>query len=120
MIRINLQHLLLLKNVHDARKFFVDKGINSTTAYRYVKMTNTRFTFKELEMLCLMFDCTPNDILEWIPNREHASQGYALEKLIRTQEEESLIHVIAKLPVEELMDVKRYILEKSKSSKEVK
>ena len=120
MIRINLQHVLWLKNVHDARKYFVSKGINSTTAYRYARMTNKRFTFKELETLCLMFDCTPNDVFEWVPKREHANQGYALEKLIRTQEEESLIHVIAKLPVEELMDVKRYILEKSKSSKEVR
>jgi DNA-binding Xre family transcriptional regulator len=119
MIRINLQHVLWLKNAPNARKYFVSKGINSTTAYRYARMTNRRFTFKELEVLCLIFDCTPNDIFEWIPEREHAGQGYALEKLIRTYEEESLMSAIANLPMEELVDVKRYILEKRKASKKI-
>ena len=81
MLRINLSRIFRALAVHRPMRFMVEKGYTYSTAQRLVTMNHTSFRLKDLEQLCLRMGCTPNDIMEWVPNQEQVDLDTPLQEL---------------------------------------
>ena len=81
MLRINLSRIFRAFAVHRPTRFLVEKGYTYSTAQRLVVMNHSRFRLEDLEQLCLRMGCTPNDILEWVPNQDQVSLDTPLQQL---------------------------------------
>lgn len=81
MLRINLSRIFRAFAVHRPTRFLVEKGYTYSTAQRLVVMNHSRFRLEDLELLCLRMGCTPNDLLEWVPNQDQVNLDTPLQQL---------------------------------------
>ncbi len=71
MLFLNLQRMAELKKIPNLQKFLLKNGFSPNVAHRINNRSYSHIKFENLEKLCLLFDCTPNDLFEWeIVNNE--------------------------------------------------
>ncbi len=76
MIRIKLRSLLDDKSVRDRRRITLNEvaketGISRTTINRIANVLGYNVTAEAINALCKYFDCTPCELLEYLPDEEH-------------------------------------------------
>ena len=82
MLRINLTRIFSALGVHHPTRFLKEKGYKPSTAQRLAAMNHSRFRLCDLEELCLKLSCTPNDVLEWVPDdQQHEHMDTPLQQL---------------------------------------
>jgi DNA-binding Xre family transcriptional regulator len=68
MLKYNLERLFRLRGISKPipylMKFGFTRAVSSGLVNNHLKAMPT----KHIEKLCLVFQCTPNDLLEWTPN----------------------------------------------------
>jgi len=68
MLSLNLQRLAMLHNIPNLQKHLTQNGFSPNIAHRIASNADSHIKFQYLEKLCLLFKCTPNDMLEWRPD----------------------------------------------------
>jgi DNA-binding Xre family transcriptional regulator len=96
MLRINLQRICKVRGVERPTLYLQSCGLTVTTATRAVKGEYENFSMETIERLCLIFHCTPNDLLEWTPpkssNIPETEPLYALRRLDKVSSVSQLIN----------------------------
>ncbi|MEI7812094.1 MAG: helix-turn-helix transcriptional regulator [Ignavibacteria bacterium] len=67
MLKLNLQKYFRLHGIQSPVYFLVSKGFNRCSAYNFVNGKVKNPGIKHIEKFCRIFDCTPNDLMEWSP-----------------------------------------------------
>ena len=111
MLRINLSRIFRAFAVHRPTRFLVEKGYTYSTAQRLVVMNHSRFRLEDLEQLCLRMGCTPNDILEWVPNQDQVSLDTPLQQL-RFKPEPYFDQLLNKLDYGDQLELQRLMEER--------
>ena len=109
MLVTNIDKLFKLRGITKPKKFLVENGFSNITAYN---ITNYRFSALKLdkvEKLCLALNCTPNDLLDFHPDKNVViPENHPLLKLC--PEKFFNISEIAKdIPIEKLSELKKTI-----------
>lgn len=68
MLSLNLQRMAILHNIPNIQKHLIQNGFSANIAHRIASNSDSHIKFQYLEKLCLIFKCTPNDLLEWRPD----------------------------------------------------
>ncbi|UAY52601.1 helix-turn-helix domain-containing protein [Ferruginibacter albus] len=89
MLYLNIQRVAALRNITNLRGYLIQNGFSSNIAHRIAHNADSNIKFHYLEKLCILFHCTPNDLLQWKPdasanileneplkNLDHPSLGY--------------------------------------------
>lgn len=100
MLYLNLKRVMRLRGIEKLNKFIIDLGFAPATARKLLSNQVWRLDLDHLERFCLALNCTPNDLLQWIPpeNRSDAD-AQALMKLKR-EEKEDLSKLLVSLPMD--------------------
>lgn len=70
----------------------------------------------ELEKLCILLRCTPNDFCEWIPDKDvQLDSEHPLQKLKRTEKVIDITKMLNSIPLEYLEDIESVIADKVKT-----
>ncbi|RYZ54198.1 MAG: XRE family transcriptional regulator [Sphingobacteriales bacterium] len=102
MLLFDLSFILAERGINNPVSYLQQAGFPPHTAARLVEDSRYRVTFDQLEKLCLMLHCTPNELLKWdAPRHSQVPQSHPLQKLCRPQEK-SLAARLLKLPVDKL------------------
>jgi len=68
---------------------------------------------REVERLCELFRCTPNDLLEWEPSPEQAAiADHPLKPLERAKKVEGLSQLLNAIPLDKLEEIESLIKER--------
>jgi DNA-binding Xre family transcriptional regulator len=108
MLKINVKKHCMLRNATDTNDFLRKHGF---THWRINKLNSDKMksiTFAELEKLCTVFRCTPNDLFEWLPEKAEAN-GHPLTPLLP---EKPNILPIENLSYAQLKDIAKIVNEK--------
>ncbi len=74
MLFLNLQRIAEIKKIPNLQKFLIKNGFSPNVAHRISNRSDSNIKFAYLEKVCLLFNCTPNDLFEWEPiNNEHTN-----------------------------------------------
>jgi DNA-binding Xre family transcriptional regulator len=96
MLQINLQRVCKSRDIEKPSLYLQSHGISLTTATRALKGEYENFSMNTIERFCLIFHCTPNDLLEWTPpasaNIPETEPIYALRRLNRVASVSQLIN----------------------------
>jgi DNA-binding Xre family transcriptional regulator len=115
MLVLNLQRLFKKRGIKRKYSFLKRKGFTHSTASDLSNNTTKLINLKHLELLCRVFLCLPNDLMEWIPDTDADKQSkLPLKKLIRVVPKEDVNELIQALTEEELEKL-REELEKRKN-----
>lgn len=68
---MNLGRLFRLRGIGKPMQFLMQKGLTYNRAYRLTHGTFTRYDNKIIEQICYALNCTPNDLFEFEPDKEH-------------------------------------------------
>ena len=63
-----------------------------------------------IERLCILLNCTPNDILEWIPDEGVSyKENLALAGLKKEKKEFTLLNKLKDLPLDKIIEIEKMI-----------
>ena len=89
----------------------MEKGYTYSTAQRLTVMNHSRVRLEDLELLCLRMGCTPNDILEWVPNHDQVGLDTPLQQL-RLKSEPYFDQLLSQLDYSDQQEVQRLMEER--------
>lgn len=70
MLKLNLQKVFMVRNITKPSTFLGKMGINHYSARNYTNGSQRIVGLDLIEKICIELHCTPNDLLEWIPEKE--------------------------------------------------
>jgi DNA-binding Xre family transcriptional regulator len=112
MLRYNIKRVLVLRGIERPHSFLMKNGFASQTARNF--MTNNVVHIKpaQIERLCVLLHCTPNDLYEWQPNASApVAENHPLKELKREKPAQSFSQMVKDLPVEKMSELESIINE---------
>ncbi len=109
MLKYNFKRLLQLRGISKPLAFLTNKGFSYSEAFNISHNKFIALKISQIEKLCNLFKCTPNDLFEWTPKtKEEDNPNHPLYSLKR-DEEESITKSLSELPIEIIQHLKKVI-----------
>ena len=82
MLRYNLNKHFKLRGITYPARYLMEIGFTKQSAYNVARGNFVSLSPEHLEKLCLSLNCTPNDLMEWEPDKQIAQpEKFSLNKL---------------------------------------
>ena len=114
MLKYNIKYLLEARGISKPLAHLTKAGITYQMAHMLVANKVAAIKPAVIEKLCTHLNCTPNDLMEWIPEQNTNTQNHPLEPLIKKQMPQQLQNIVADIPVSKLKQFEEIILELKK------
>ena len=115
MLTFNFTRIFKSRGIDKPFSFLVKLGYSDNFATRIVNNRIERLNLKDIEKLCILFQCTPNDLIEWIPeNSDSTNDNHPLISLKRNDKVVQLTKILNSIPLDKLNDIETMINERIK------
>lgn len=112
MLHFNFTRLFRARGIHTPSKFLVQHGFSDKFAARVVRSDFRKLNIDDVEKLCEIFLCTPNDLLQWVPDSKTSDPGtHPLAPLMRDEKVMDLTRTLNSVPFERLLEIEKLIQE---------
>lgn len=102
MLYFNFARILKLKEIHNPYTYMQTIGYSGGYATKLANNRIQELNVNRLEKFCRDFNCTPNDIIDFIPNpKDNLPPDHALHTLTK-KEIGNITEKISKLPAEKI------------------
>jgi DNA-binding Xre family transcriptional regulator len=110
MLTFNFTRIFRWRGIEKPYSFLVDKGYSKNISTRIVNNRIERLNLKDIEKLCELFCCTPNDLLEWVPGKKDVDiENHPLKSLQRSNKALYLSQLLNTVPMDKLDEVEKII-----------
>lgn len=120
MLSINLKPIFAARGIEKPFSFLVKSGFTRIAAHHLINGTAMSFHLRNIDRLCTVLCCTPNDILAWQPNQGQPaiSAQHPLHQLRAAPIPEGIQQLVSEMP---LSDLRKLIaqLNQSKNSNDI-
>lgn len=69
MLKLDINHHVSLRGYDNTAQFLRRNGFSNWISHKLVHYQLTNINIRELEQLCTLFRCTPNDLFRWEPEK---------------------------------------------------
>ena len=112
MLHFNFTRLFRAKGIHTPSKYLVQHGFSDKFATRVVRNDFRKLNIDDVEKLCEIFLCTPNDLLQWTPDSKTSDPTtHPLAPLMRDEKVMDLTRTLNSVPFERLLEIEKLIQE---------
>ena len=119
MLIYNFQRIFRARAIEKPFAYLTSQGFSYDFASRVKRNEVKRLNNKELEKLCILLKCTPNDLLEWTEDSKYDIEAdHPMRKLLRTDKLTDLTKTIHNIPLDKIDEINQMINEKMKGYKE--
>src|SRR5579863_2860277 len=110
MLNLSLKRILKARGVEQPYKFLVQNGFVPFTAHKYKNGHVEHMRLDHIERLCVLLNCTPNDVFEWTPNDLlDDNPDHPLQRVRRREKKIEINKMLAKLSLEKLEEIEKLI-----------
>lgn len=111
MLQLQLSKVIKLRGIQDPIKFLVQEGFSYHMAHRLINNTADSVAFYNLEKLCIILNCTVDDLLLWT-NEDNAavSNTHPLNKLAQSNVV-NINKTLMQLPLDKIEQLEKMIQE---------
>jgi DNA-binding Xre family transcriptional regulator len=110
MLTFNFTRIFKSRGIDKPFSYLVKLGYSDNFATRIVNNRIERLNLKDIEKLCEHFQCTPNDLLEWIPsNQDLNNETHPLISIKRSNKVVELTKILNSIPLDKLNDIETMI-----------
>ena len=107
MLDLNVARVMNLRGIRQRHGYLTKNGFIRSTASSLSNNQAYQIRFSLLEQLCLLLNCTPNDLFQWRPDENQpVTENTALKILIRDEESSGASLFLKDLPLEKLEQAK--------------
>lgn len=114
MLKYNIKYLLEARGITKPLAHLTKAGVTYQMAHNLINNKVAAIKPAVIEKLCTHLNCTPNDLMEWIPDDKTNTQKHPLETLQRKPIPQQLQNITADIPVNKLKQFEEKILELKK------
>ena len=111
MLKYNIKSLLQARGITNPLAHLTKAGITYQMAHMLVANKVAAIKPAVLEKLCTHLKCTPNDLMEWMPEENTSSKNHPLEPLMKKQLPTQLQNIMQDIPINKLQDFENKLLE---------
>ncbi len=113
MLIYNFKRVFKARGIDKPRAFLISHGFPRGIATSIATNKVDRFALKHLEKLCLILNCTPDDLLEWKPSdKKEDTPGTALYILKKESRQSGTEELLRGLPLSKLEELAKVLREK--------
>jgi DNA-binding Xre family transcriptional regulator len=110
MLSFNFSRIFKSRGIDKPFSYLVKAGYSDNFATRIVNNRIQRLNLTDVEKLCELFRCTPNDLLEWIPeNEDKTNDKHPLISMKRSDKVFQLTQILNSVPLDKLKDIESVI-----------
>ena len=110
MLIYNFTRVFKSRGIDRPFSFLVKHGYSNNFATRVANSRVSRLNLTELEKLCVMLQCTPNDLMQWIPgSSDNDNDEHPLAPLKRNNKVVELTKILNSIPLDKLDDIESII-----------
>jgi DNA-binding Xre family transcriptional regulator len=116
MLLLDLYRVFEDKGIEHPARFMKQNGFTAHTTFRLLNNKVDSISFRHLEQLCLLLNCSVEDLFSW--HNETISPIYnnhPLRKLKRGERKGNITNQLKTLPLDKLNDIRNYIDQLSKT-----
>ncbi len=107
MLRFNVMRVMNLRGIRQPWVFMVKNGFIRSTANNFFNGNVQAIKLKHIEKLCVLLNCTPNDLFEWetTPHSPALSENQALKSLMREKSAPTISEIVKDLPIKQMEEI---------------
>ena len=110
MLTFNFTRIFKARGIDKPFSYLIKAGYSGNFATRIVNNRIQRLNLTDLEKLCELFQCTPNDLLEWIPNsKDSTNDKHPLTPIKRSDKVVQLTQILNSVPLDKLGEIESMI-----------
>lgn len=114
MLQLSLSRIFKARGIEMPYRFLVQNGFVSFTAHKYKNGNARHIRLDHIEKLCILLNCTPNDLFEWSPdNLLEDRTDHPLQRIRKREKRVEIAQLLSKLSLEKLEEVERLLAEKA-------
>ena len=113
MLIYNFERIFKARGIARPFTYLKNAGFSDNFATRVKNHKVARLNLREIERLCVLLRCTPNDFYEWTPDKNtQVDSEHPLNKIKRSDKVIDLTRMLNSIPLEQLDEVEQLIKEK--------
>jgi hypothetical protein len=110
MLYFNFTRLFKARGIDKPAGYLVKNGFSDNFATKVVRNSFRRMDLSNIERLCTLLRCTPNDILQWVPDSSDIDiANHPLSPLHQTDKVMDLTRTLHSLPFDKLLEIEKII-----------
>jgi len=110
MLTFNFSRIFKARGIEKPFSYLVRIGYSDNFATRIVNNRIKRLDLTDLEKLCELLQCTPNDLLEWIPeSKDKTNDKHPLISIMRSDKVVQLTQILNSVPLDKLSEIESVI-----------
>lgn len=112
MLYYKFERIFNARRIFKPFSYLQKAGFSGNFASRIKNERVSRLELKQLERLCLLLRCTPNDLMEWIPEENtDFEKNHPLNDLRKRTDQIDLLNIINSIPLGKLDKIEQMINE---------
>ena len=110
MLQLQLQASIAQRGVASPLKYLVKNGFTYHTAHRILHNTVDSISFPHLEQLCLLLNCTINDLFVYTKgNNTNIADTHPLNKLSKPPSTINISQTLQQLPYDKIKELEKMV-----------
>lgn len=111
MLKFNCHKVFADRGINDKLGKLRSNGFTYHQAHRILSENQNSISFAVLEKFCLLLNCTPNDLLEWTPDKPEQDTELTSLKVLKTDKKQNInvAKILQNLPYEKLEEIARLL-----------
>jgi DNA-binding Xre family transcriptional regulator len=114
MLKYNIKALCSARGITKPVGHLIKAGINPNMASHLINNKLAAIKPAVIEKLCTHLNCTPNDLMEWMPEENTNTQNHPLHTLQRNQLPAQIQNIMQDIPISKLKEFEDKMLEVKK------
>lgn len=110
MLGFNFQRIFRARGIDRPFSFLVKAGYSANFATRIANNRVERLNLPDVERICVLLQCTPNDLLQWFPeSNDKTNDKHPLISLKRSNTAVHITQLLKNVPLDKLNDIENVI-----------
>ncbi|MBS1552103.1 MAG: helix-turn-helix transcriptional regulator [Bacteroidetes bacterium] len=105
MLKFNLDKLFKLRSETKKLGFLTSNGFTPAKAQRLISDKSVGLSFDNIYKLCLAFNCTPNDLFEYVPDKSNPLPPDHPLNALKHEAVPDISNILKSMSVEKLKDL---------------
>jgi DNA-binding Xre family transcriptional regulator len=113
MIRYNFDRIFKARGIERPFTFLRKAGFSDNFATKINQNKVKRLNLEEIERLCVLLKCTPNDFFEWTPDSDNqVNEDHPLNDIRRSDIVIDITKTLNSVPLGQLAEIEQMIKDK--------
>ena len=110
MLNYNFDRIFKARGIEKPFTYLCKSGFSDNFATKIKNNRIKRIGLNELERLCFILKCTPNDFIEWVPdNDSDYDNNHPMNNLRKSKKNADMVKTINSIPVGKLYEIEQMI-----------